>query len=1554
MKLKSLLIFFALLLVSGSAKAEIVDGVRQKPVFTPNPQELQFDQAYYFYNTGSKMFWCGGNDWGTRASVGEKGWKVKFSQHLVDGAWDEKTVVMTDSVEAGNSKGKWLKCWFTTDAVGSAGFGSIYTDYNNQPDWLWTISNTGKDYRLQVNDLNTFANFTNFQSDMYVGVNDTLDGGGNTRVWANLFAGTSAHFIDWQLITVEDYNAYLASIDIYNKAQELKSLLDEAKSKGLDVSSQQSVYENETSTMEELDGAIDMLHKLIASLDEFSASADNPMDKTSMIANASYDNNNNDGWSGTAPAFQSYTDAEHYQKTYDTYQDIEGLPNGVYMLTLQAFYRAGFSDVSYNNFISNTNKNASIYAKSGEDSITLAIMNPYVGAETSAYGVGSESSYKTADGITYYIPNDMNSAANYFVAGRFLNKMFFSVEGNKTRIGLAKKVTLDGDWTLWDNWTLTYYGSKEDAFKVWMQEVLAQAPNYDNLPEGTLVTNGVVDTYKAAVEAVSGAVTKADILAGKAAIDTAAAVVDKNIAAWKALVVAKAYAEETAADQSLVDTPEGLIANLADYVEFDLADIVAALELSTEEVEAETKKINEWVAEIKRVCLPIGYDVTSDYLVNADFSQGTTGWSGSWTAVASGCMEAYARDWDAYQIVKDAPVGVYEVSLQGFYRVARGTTAWTMWANGEQKCPGHVYVNNNETEVPCVFSEPVSSVENIYSGSTSGAEGNFCQFETATPGDSVCFPNDMGSAGEAFAKGMYKASAFGLVAKQGDELRLGVKGKFQDATWVIWDNFKMVYQGYKADIIKPELQKAVDNAQANQTKAMGKTVKENLLDCIIKGTAAIALADGKVMFDALVALYSANDSVTVSVELFEKLSTAANEMYQATQTSAASQDVINAAGTLYVEIVGGIDEGTYENADIEALLAKIAEMTTMLKIPVGEASETSPLDLTSVIVNPSFEKDGANSIDGWSGASGYNFGNDDTQKGALLVEFYEKTFDMYQDIVGLPNGIYEVGVYAFDRFGNTEDDYAKFCADSVLNEAWLYALPGGDSAQIATSYLAHHSAYAGEDKGYTGTTSFINKDGVTVFVPNDMVSAKNYFANEGLYYNKVRVKVTNGKLRIGINKPTKVTGSWVIMDNWQLKYYGEAVSENDFVINDVSARAGQTISFPVALNNNIETAAFQCEVYLPKGVTLLTKKGKYDITLDDVRKDDHTVTSALQEDGSVKVIVASLTNTPFEGNSGNLFYLNLSVAEGLSGSLPIEIKGIHISDSKGNRTDLSDVSANLNVVAYTPGDVNNDGMVVVDDVVNAINYVLGTTPENFVFAAADMNDDKQILVDDVVQIINTILGISSAKEPEVASLELVADGVTTGDKFYLNDFEIKPGESKEIAIQFETENVSASDASQQMYVAFQFDIYLPKGLTVAQKKGKYNFALNEDRKDDHTISSAMQEDGAIRVLGASLTNSYFWEKKGDFVVFTVTASDDFVGTHEISLKKVMFTENSGKRTDLADVTSKVSDGDVNGIEGVVADGNKTFKVYTIDGKQTVKSDVRKGVYIINGKKMIVK
>ena len=62
----------------------------------------------------------------------------------------------------------------------------------------------------------------------------------------------------------------------------------------------------------------------------------------------------------------------------------------------------------------------------------------------------------------------------------------------------------------------------------------------------------------------------------------------------------------------------------------------------------------------------------------------------------------------------------------------------------------------------------------------------------------------------------------------------------------------------------------------------------------------------------------------------------------------------------------------------------------------------------------------------------------------------------------------------------------------------------------------------------------------------------------------------------------------------------------------------------------------------------------------------------------------------------------------------------------------------------TPGDVNGDGQVMVNDVVLAINAVLGQAPEGFLQKAADMNGDGQIMVNDVVLMINVVLGVNSS------------------------------------------------------------------------------------------------------------------------------------------------------------------------------------------------------------------
>ncbi len=172
---------------------------------------------------------------------------------------------------------------------------------------------------------------------------------------------------------------------------------------------------------------------------------------TEYIANASYDSNNNNGWSGTGVTAVSYNCAEQYNKTFDYYQTITGLPAGDYRVGVQAFYRAGYADNDYSTLNNTSNNHAILYATGNGTTNSVAVVRASSQASGSKLG-GSES---TVGGR--YIPNNMQAASIYFGAGKYQNYVDVTV-GNDGRltIGIKKSSTINGDWTIFDNWTLIY------------------------------------------------------------------------------------------------------------------------------------------------------------------------------------------------------------------------------------------------------------------------------------------------------------------------------------------------------------------------------------------------------------------------------------------------------------------------------------------------------------------------------------------------------------------------------------------------------------------------------------------------------------------------------------------------------------------------------------------------------------------------------------------------------------------------------------------------------------------------------------------------------------------------------------------------------------------------------------------------------------------------------------------------------------------------------------------------------------------------------------------
>ena len=1125
MKFAQLLFMGTVLAASTNATAMVVDGVRQKPI--PQKSALQFGKPMYLYNVGSKQFFKGANDYDTRGSVGEIGYKVWVTQHLDEGgAWDNQSVIIKDSVE--NQK--------AIKMTWAAANGDLWVDWKDQADTLWAVQAQADDiYRLTVG-----AGNVNFSAEKFPGVYLGIKGAeaaSNTRLYWNLEAADN--FVDWYFVSEADGAAYNAAYELYATAQILKSAIDEAKTKGVDVAAQEAVYLNEAAAKDELEAATKVVREAMAKADEQAASPTNPMDKTSLIVNPSYETNKNDGWKGDTPKFQSYTNAEFYDKNYNYYQDINDAPKGVYAVSLSAFYRAGNSSASFTNFKNQTNQNAKLYAKVGEDSLNVSILNPFAEALTSPKGMGESSA--TEDGITYYIPNDMKTGAAYFNDGLYAgNKLIFSTEDGAMRIGLKKNTKVGADWTLFDNWKLTYYGNGADAYTMWLNEAKKSAKDYSSIVGEKLVTHGMVDAYNAKIAGLTSASSKQDVLDAIKLIETESLAIDSNMIAWTAYQEAVDRGKVIAADENITGSDKD---DLGDYCDLTAGEILGEATLTTEEVRAETQKLLTMIDNAIKNGIKEGTDVSDKYLVNANFEK-TNGWTvkkADGGNVAYGgnsdnhCFEAWNnKDFDIYQEVKGAPVGVYELSLQGFYRYGRGDNAYKAYTEGTANNDVvDIYVNNNATHFKSVFDEQVP-----YSGNKTGElykyEGGNPPY--INPDSTYWYPNDMAVAATAFRNGLYKVSSFGVVAKAGDVLRVGVKGSTDQLkdSWAIWDNFQMVFQGTKAEVVKPllEQQIAVTKAEAETTDPMGKSVLENANAAIADANTKLAGGDGKTMFAALTALLESSDSISASVALFKQLQTKKEDLNAAYVSSTAVQATKDEAARLLEAIESGLDAKSLENAQATDYINKVNVMVSKLAIPAeaASASDDNPVDLTMAIKTPGFEKDGANSVEGWN-ADGYSFGNSDAQKSALLLEFFHTKFDLNQTIDGLPNGTYEVKVDAFYRFGTASEDYKKYTADkNTEGNAWLYAV-AGDTVRTAVRLLA---SGASEDKGYTGSSQIADTE---LFVPNDMISAKSYFSDDA-YQNSITVKVTDGKLTIGVKQDKNVDNDWVILDNWKLTYFG--------------------------------------------------------------------------------------------------------------------------------------------------------------------------------------------------------------------------------------------------------------------------------------------------------------------------------------------------------------------------------------------------------------------------------
>ena len=154
---------------------------------------------------------------------------------------------------------------------------------------------------------------------------------------------------------------------------------------------------------------------------------------------------------------------------------------------------------------------------------------------------------------------------------------------------------------------------------------------------------------------------------------------------------------------------------------------------------------------------------------------------------------------------------------------------------------------------------------------------------------------------------------------------------------------------------------------------------------------------------------------------------------------------------------------------------------------------------------------------------------------------------------------------------------------------------------------------------------------------------------------------------------------------------------------------------------------------------------------------------------------------------------------------------------------------------------------------------------------------------------------------------------------------------------------------------FQFDLYLPKGISVV-KNGKN--LLSDSRKpagDQHTLTLSEQQDGAIRFLCSSMNDETFTGNDGEIATLTVSIAGDMVqGDYPILLKKMKLSESNISNcyeTESRMATITINNNSATGIEQL-ATGSDNETYYNLQGQRV--NTPAKGVFVKNGKKVMMK
>ena len=388
-----------------------------------------------------------------------------------------------------------------------------------------------------------------------------------------------------------------------------------------------------------------------------------------------------------------------------------------------------------------------------------------------------------------------------------------------------------------------------------------------------------------------------------------------------------------------------------------------------------------------------------------------------------------------------------------------------------------------------------------------------------------------------------------VFASTGGDLVLGLRTRNTTANWIAADNFTLEYMGpvdpwqitlesYLEEIDEKDLYSDIEAIKANAE------LKEALEQAL--STARDVVTEDEADYQtAYKTLLTAVENINASVADYKRLEVLLKKAKTDADAYAEVPDLGTTLVTLAEQYEAAYEDGSVTKEKIDEWMANYdANLAKAVRDALPTATEEKPLRINPLGLNLDYAEN--NDTLGWVVKTG-------SLSGVYKVnnhngEVWQNSYSALQTIANLPAGKYVIKARAFERTSSNANGYDAYIAGE--DNVTMYLVANENKVKVKNHAEGAMEQSEAPTAGYVETVPAetdedgnVLSEGSGIWLPNSQAAAEWAFNNTEFYQNEVSTYlVSEGDLTFGTRNDAITEGDnqWNLWTNFEIFYYGKS------------------------------------------------------------------------------------------------------------------------------------------------------------------------------------------------------------------------------------------------------------------------------------------------------------------------------------------------------------------------------------------------------------------------------